>query len=27
MKNLGKHTARVSLVTGVSANVTVNVVE
>ena len=26
-KNLGKHTARVSLVTGVSANVTVNVVE
>ncbi len=27
VKNLGKHTARVSLVTGVSANVTVNVVE
>jgi large subunit ribosomal protein L9 len=27
VKTLGKHTARVSLVTGVSANVTVNVVE
>ena len=27
VKNLGKHTARVTLVTGVSANVTVNVVE
>ncbi len=27
VKNLGKHTAKVSLITGVSANVTVNVVE
>jgi large subunit ribosomal protein L9 len=27
VKNLGKHTAKVSLITGVTANVTVNVVE
>ncbi len=27
VKNLGKHTAKVSLITGVSANITVNVVE
>ncbi|MGA1159007.1 MAG: 50S ribosomal L9 C-terminal domain-containing protein, partial [Candidatus Nanopelagicaceae bacterium] len=27
VKNLGKYTAKVSLITGVSANITVNVVE
>jgi len=27
VKNLGKHTAKVSLITGVSANITVNVIE
>jgi ribosomal protein L9 len=27
VKNLGKHSARVSLMTGVAANITVNVVE